>query len=222
MSESLTVDNLRNQRFTKCYGDYVHGYISAEIFNQYLDEVIFIKSSDELSNILISCVDMGIELINKFIEAGANPRHNDDRCFILVCTTYPDIELAKFFLDLGADINAQNGKALTKAITHYFYDDDDNDETTLPIIKFLLENQIRVTDDAILEACRLQEPDVFKLFLEYDINANILLKHLLNLQKTYDGTDSRPTFENFTECLQVISSCDPDFKLVVDQLYNNV
>lgn len=175
----------------------------SKLSDDVLEEYLNTKSTDQLNGILLQ-YDNSLKLIKKLVECGADPHYRNDIAFINACESCSKLDIIEFLLEVGIDINTQNGIALT--IMMRCLDKNCVNRN----IKFLLENGIKITNDMIITACKKKSPQVLKLFLEYDADQNMILKHLLINHSSDD--DSK-----FIECLQVVNEYDPNYELVVNK-----
>ena len=174
-----------------------------EVQINFLTEFIQYLSKEQLNELLVKiCVYFtDLELIKVLIEAGADPRYKDDKCFINICG---DSVKATFFLDLGADINAQGGKCLFKL---------SGGDDRASQVKFLLDHGANITEDAIEQCIEYSNYTVIEVFLEHDQseeNANLILKLMMNHIRDRDEYHGR--------MFRAINKKNPDYQKVISEL----
>jgi hypothetical protein len=144
--------------------------INKEVLNLLIEEIQ--KSNSKIDKILLSDIfsinyerhNLSLNQIKLLVDAGANPRHDNDYAFVNSCS-YGNIETVKYFLyECGCDINARNSYALTTAI----YEENFN------IAKFLIDSGIKITDKNIISG--IYHPKFIKLFLDNDVNIEYMGK----------------------------------------------
>ena len=97
--------------------------------------------------------------IKYMVSKGANPRMENDEPFIASCGRF-DVNVPLYFLnECGADINAQNGKALVLSCTSPY--------APTEIIAMLLEAGIMITAKAIMQAVIKENKDILGLMVKH-------------------------------------------------------
>ena len=106
-----------------------------------------------------------VEGIRVFINAGMDPRYNNDRFFVKLCRH--NTSIARFFInEHGVDVNAHNGKALYYALMV------NNRET----IKLLLDSGATVSDKHLQIA--LEHEDNMEFLHKYGISEQVMAAKL--------------------------------------------
>ncbi len=128
------------------------------------DEDCLSRSSDEnnIANQMIRCCNderpnLTLDQIKQSVDQGSDPRADGDMAFTLACQYYDELTVPLYFIQLGADINANNGLALTNAIK----------KKRLAIVKMLLAHDIIVTNKHLKLAIVSYHKDIFSLLLSY-------------------------------------------------------
>ena len=161
-------------------------WIESEVIDFIIDQVKTIEKCIEphiLAKLFIIVMHndkLDTDIIELFINAGLNPRYNNDLLFVESCKN-TDISLPCYLINnYGADVNAYDGDALVYAI-----------ENKHPrMIKMLLEMSIKITDKHIKSAF-VVEVEYIGLLLNYsDMNyehlARLIIQRSLNLHKYYN------------------------------------
>ncbi len=110
--------------------------------------------------------DLSLKEIKILIEAGADPRLDNDSALILACS-HGNIETVKFFLnECGLDINSHNSDALTYAVFSRNFD----------LIDFLFESGIKINDAVISSFSGLYYVKTLSYLLNAGIDAEYIGK----------------------------------------------
>ena len=141
------------------------------------NELLLEDNQEKINNYLFCySICLTLDEFRYMVENGADPRINNDRLFIEICSGKSVEYLLYLINQCGADINAQNGKALSRAIKY----------GNIPVIKFLLESGIVVSDNAIKQAIQKQD-SIIAMMMEHGVDperiAKIFWKHYM---KYYD------------------------------------
>jgi hypothetical protein len=158
-------------------------------------------NQSQLNELLAGAIErrhFDLPVIRVIIEAGADPRFDNDTCFIKSCVLDRP-EITSYLLDLGANINTQDGLALSNACRY----NCDN------MIKLLLKNDIIVTDSALRVAIQSQSNDVITHVLELNTNPNLILK------MTFERIFGLFPYEKI---FKLLNQFDPDYHKVIDEL----
>lgn len=118
------------------------------------------------------------------VDHGANPRIDNDRCFIEICLNCNDFTIPSYFInECGADINAQNGAALKRAFDYSY----------LQMARMLIDNGTSLTDNVLSEIMGHYNVDdaKLKLLIESGIEPDRICRLFLesfhkNYQKEFD------------------------------------
>lgn len=114
--------------------------------------------------------------VNMMITLGADPRYNNDIFLVLACG-WPSNDVPKLLVtEYGCNVNSHDSDALIHAIDH----------KSTANIKFLAENNVRITEKIILIACARGDEACLKILLDYydpEYFGKILIAHLLGKNK---------------------------------------
>lgn len=141
-------------------------------FNELLVEGDQYKINCHFSGI---CWDkVTVEEIRYLVDNGANPRFNNDKPFVMCCRCNSVDVLLLFINEYGANINGQDGEALTMAVREKNYE----------AFKFLIESGITVSDKLIETVFRSNENKFIQIMIEFGVPveriAKIYWKYLIS------------------------------------------
>lgn len=200
---------------------YRHGNNPDE-FEDFLNNVIFKLSSDDLSILLVKNMDceqdLTFDLIKRLVENGANPRYKNDKPFLKACR-YGTLEMIQYFLDCGADINVYGGLGLVNVVNSEIL--FPGEQPDMKKVHFLIENGIKISPVLIHEVCTSLLPDMVKLLLEHGVNPNTMLKYLFSVSSLTKGDRYEripPNNLDFALCMKLINDSDPNYGLVIDEI----
>ena len=139
------------------------------------DLILDKKLVNDLFSFVIGCGEVSMDDVMIFINAGMDPRYDNDKFFVRLCRF--GSKIPRYFInEYGVDVNACDGLALTNAIIS-------NNPST---INLLLESGIRVTDGHILEA--LYQPGTLDMLVGYNnITDERISKLLINKLFSING-----------------------------------
>ena len=143
----------------------------------------FTIKMETLANFFISALNtkwITIDDIEIFINAGLDPHYDHDKFLITSCGDCKE-DVILYFINYGADVNAQGGRALTKAIN--FKRED--------LIKILLESGAIVLDCHIVSALlnRIWLPLIKYSNVTFDRVGEIYVKSMFEDLRQLDNDD---------------------------------
>jgi hypothetical protein len=189
----------------------------------YLRKAIKDLDQNELTDLLkIACVSMEqtigydlhddpyiytVDMIKLILQSGADPTINNSQPFVTSCR-FGDVGLAMLFLELGADLNAQDGRALAVA-TKY--------ERCYDLVKFLLESGATVTENAIvlsIEQIIWEDPAKpnMRLLLDHGVNPNLILSILMTRYINLG---------DFKRIISILNPFEPDYFKVFGEMMSS-
>ena len=120
---------------------------------------------------------MSVDVIDIFVNAGLNLRHDNDIIFVDSCKYSDPVLTLHLINNYPIDLNAHNGQALWNALNKH------NEGT----IKILLEHGYKVTDDNIKKALSNKDCEAIEMLVNYggvsyDDVARILVKNIWLLE----------------------------------------
>ncbi|XWV25122.1 repeat protein [Tupanvirus deep ocean] len=148
---------------------------SVDNIKKRFDESLSKGNQEEINKELINNIYLiPFDLFKYMIENGADPHYSDDYIFIAICGFYnkfgidDTINKLNYLVNLGANINAQQSKALECAIQHSSVDDK--------VINFLLENGATITDNVIIAAVSTSKKNILDLLVKYGVDVYKIAK----------------------------------------------
>lgn len=164
------------------------------IKKEYLDQILLINY--EIS-------ELSLNQIITLVDAGANPRINDDYPFITACS-YCDLDVVKYFLyECGCDINVRNSDALTVAIAEEHY----------VLAKFLIECGIKITDNTIRQC--LLDVKTLPLLLNANIDAVYIGKILWSDFKNSTSESESYQVQDYAAYMRELVKHGVDFNKII-------
>ena len=151
-------------------------YLTAKITetDEYLDPILLSKFLTTLAHYYPSGL-ITIDFMQKLIMMGLDIHCDDDLLFLNIINLN-NLSLVKFFVeDLGCDINTHDSMALVTAIRYSRSD----------IIEYLLDSEIKITDNALTEIFIIDEPKFYQLLLKYYDRELLAQKYLLYKKQTH-------------------------------------
>jgi len=136
--------------------------LSEELLKAYLSEC----TRTELNELLISGSWYTFEVLKIIIEAGADPRTDDDILLNIVIYYNDHARLIPYLLELGLDPNKND--TFAEACGHNYFD--------LECIKMMLDYGAIITDYVIVSVTRSHKVDVMKILIEYGAKAEDFFK----------------------------------------------
>jgi hypothetical protein len=172
----------------------------------YLEEQLTHCNKDQMTNLLEYAMEFNnftFEMIKMIIEAGADPRADNDTIFVKSCGR-SDPRICSMFLELGADVNAEEGKALINS----------TDCNHHKVTKVLLEHGAKPNAAAIRNAIEGESFETIKLFLDNEVDPNTILKIYFKLFLMRGITSS----SFLKTMLSDINNSEPDYFKIVGEL----
>jgi len=152
-------------------------------------------------NLIVSRVSLNaisLELIKYLINAGVNPRYNNDEFLINSCR-FCDIKTIAYLIDdCGCNINASSSKALVNA---FIFDRTD-------AAKFLLDSNIKITPDVLETACL--NKNHAKLLLDFNVDINLIAYHCITTKQI---TQQNKIFETINFLIDAGADLNLAFKI---------
>ncbi|XWV25121.1 hypothetical protein QJ856_gp0655 [Tupanvirus deep ocean] len=120
------------------------------------------SDKDEANRFFLDLCRYGknIKTIKYLVDAGIDPRQNDDQAFVNACLS-GDFDVISYLVNhCGANVNAQNGKGIINVIGNL----------SKKSIKLLLENGAILSENIINEAIKNDDMASIEAFIEHGID----------------------------------------------------
>ena len=216
------LSNTMKESIRRKFNNYLHFHMyegtPSSQFEQYLVDVIFKLTSNQLSVLMIkNMYAMKLNIIKLFVENGADPRYKNDKPFLKACKD-STVDVIQYFLDCGADINVHGGLGLVNVVDDEY---NDLDEDVMIKVHFLIDAGIKISPRLIQKSCSGLSPDMVKLLLEHGVNPNTLLKYLFRVSTMAKGSyyeRTKPNDKNFALCVKLVNEHDPNYGLVTNEI----